>query len=103
MIERLVTAVPAWHGRLRATIRRVGWTLQADMNVVGVAVPGTQLGHPRCIVRAFDAAELFFYRCIDQDPLDFGLLGGGSDESNIGGTPSFVIDVLAIRGNHLAG
>src|SRR4029077_7058498 len=103
MVERLITSIAVWHGRLRATIRRVGRTLQAYMDVVSMAIPGTHLGHPRFIILALNTAELFFYRGIDEDPLDFGLLGRSSDEGDIGRTPSFVIDVLSIRRNQVAG
>src|SRR6266571_2253244 len=103
MVERLITPIALWHGRLRATIRRVGRTLQAHMDVVSMAIPGTHLGHPRSIILALNTAEFFFYRSIDEDPLDFGLLGRCSDEGDIGKAPNFVIDVLSIRCNHVAG
>ena len=102
MIERLITPITAWYGRLRATIRRVGGTLQAHMDVVIMAIPRAHLGHPRFVTGAVNTAELFFYRSIDEDALDFGLLSRGSDEGHIRWTPSFVIDVLSIRRNHVA-
>ncbi|MGC1234683.1 MAG: hypothetical protein WA838_08475, partial [Xanthobacteraceae bacterium] len=69
------------------------------MDVVSMAIPGTHLGHPRSIILALETAEFFFYRSIDQDPRDFGLLGGCSDEGDIGRSPKLVVDVLSIRGN----
>ena len=95
MVEGLITPIALWHGRLRATIRRVGRTLQAYVDVVSMAVPGTHLGHPPFIILALDTAQLFFYRSIDKDPLDFGLLGRCSDEGDIGRSPDFVINVLS--------
>jgi hypothetical protein len=103
MVERLITPITAWDGRLRATIRRVGWTFQAYMDVVSMAIPRTHLRHPRSIILALDSAELFFYRSIGEDPLDFGLLGRRSDEGDIGRAPKFVVDALSIRGNQVAG
>src|SRR5260370_3725235 len=102
MIERLITPITAWHGRLRATIRRVDGTLQAHMDVVIMAIPRAHLGHPRLIILALNAAEFFFYRSIDEDALDLRLLGRSLDEGHIRWTPSFVIDVLSIRGDHIA-
>jgi hypothetical protein len=102
MVERLITAITTWDGWLRATIRRVGRTLQAYVDVVVMPIPGTHLGHPRFVVLVLDTAELFFNCGIDQDSLDFGLLGCCSDEGDIGRTPNFVIDVLSVRCNHVA-
>src|SRR5262249_37616082 len=99
----LFTPITTWHGRLRATIRRVGGTRQAYMDVASMALPGTHLGHPRFIILVLDAAELFFYRGIDEDPRYFWLLGRCSDEGDIGRAPSFVVDLLSIRRNQVAG
>jgi hypothetical protein len=73
------------------------------MDVIGVAIPRAHLGHPRSIILALDTAEFFFYRSIDENPLDLGLLGSCSDEGDVGRTPNFSIDVLSIRGNQIAG
>src|SRR5262249_56138922 len=73
------------------------------MDVVSMAIPGTHLGHPRFIILVLDAAELFFYRGIDEDPRYFWLLGRCSDEGDIGRAPSFVVDLLSIRCNQVAG
>jgi hypothetical protein len=72
------------------------------MDVVIMAIPGTHLGHPRSVILALYAAEFFLYRSIHEDPLDLGLLSRGSDEGHIRWTPSFVIDVLSIRCDHIA-
>jgi len=73
------------------------------MDMVGVAIPRTHLRHPRFIVIAFYPAEFLFYRSIDQDAFDVGLLGCCFDEGDIGSTPIFAIDVLPIHGNQVAG
>jgi hypothetical protein len=71
------------------------------MDVVRVAIPGTDLGHPRRILGAFATAQFFFYRSIDQDSFDFGLLRRRSDERDSGRTPNLVIDVLAVCCNQV--
>jgi hypothetical protein len=73
------------------------------MDVVIMAIPGAHLGHPRSVILALNAAKFFFYRSIDEDALNLRLLSRGSDEGHIRWTPSFVIDVLSIRRNHVAG
>ena len=103
MVERLIAPVTTWDGRLRATIRRVGRTSQAHMDVVSMAILGTHLGHPGFVTLALDTAQFFFYRSIDEDPLDFGLLGCCSDEGDVGRAPDPVIDVLSIRCHQVAG
>ena len=73
------------------------------MDMVGVAIPRTHLGHPRFVVITLNPAEFFFYRCIDENPLDVGLLGCRSNKSDIGRTPIFAIDTFSVRGNQVAG
>src|SRR5690242_15117565 len=102
MIKRLIAPITAWHGRLRATIRRVGGTFQTHMDVVIMAIPWTDLRHPRLVVLALNAAKFFFYRSIHEDALDLRPLSRGSDEGHIRRTPGFVIDVFSIRRNHIA-
>jgi hypothetical protein len=72
------------------------------MDVVIMAIPRAHLGHPRLIILALNAAKFFFYRSIHEDALDLRMLSRGSDEGHIRWTPSFVIDVLSIRCNHVA-
>src|SRR5262245_40112462 len=103
MGERLVTAVYCGHGRLSTTSRRVSRAIEAHMDVVGMAIPRPDLGHPRFILGALAAAQFFFYRSIDQDPFDLGLLRRCSDERDIGRTPKLVIDALSIHGNQVEG
>src|SRR5262245_66685245 len=98
MGERLIAAVAGRHGWLSTTIRRVGGACQTHMDMVCVAIPGAHLGHPGFVLVALDPAELFFYRSIDQDPFDLGLLGGGPDEGDVSGTPDFAIDIFSVRG-----
>jgi hypothetical protein len=69
MVERLIAPVTAWDGRLRATIRRVGGTLQAYMDLVSMAIPGTHLGHPRSII----LAEFFFIAALTRTRSTSGL------------------------------
>jgi len=71
------------------------------MDMVRVTIPRAHLSHPRFVVLALNPTELLFYRRIDQDPFDFGLLGRCSNESYISGSPMFAIDIFAIRSNQL--
>ena len=71
------------------------------MDMVRVTIPRTHLSHPRFVVLALNPTEFLFYRSIDEDPFDFGLLGCCSDESDISIAPIFTIDVFAIRGNQI--
>ena len=73
------------------------------MNMVCMAIPRAHLRHPRLIILAFDTAEFFLYRSIDKDALDLRLLGCCSDECDISGTPSFVINALSICRDQVAG
>src|SRR4029453_6815081 len=73
------------------------------MDVGGVAIPRADLGHPRLILGAFATAQFAFYRSIDQDPFDLGLLRRRSDERDSGRTPNLIIDVLAIRCDQVGG
>src|SRR3974377_306582 len=54
------------------------------MDVVGMAIPGTHLRHPRSIIWALHATEFFFYRSIHEDALNLRLLGRSSDEGHMG-------------------
>jgi hypothetical protein len=73
------------------------------MDMVGVAIPGTHFGHPGFVVVALNPTQFLFYRGIDENPLDVGLFGCGSNKSDIGRTPIFTIDVFSVRGNQVAG
>jgi len=73
------------------------------MDMVIMAIPWAHLGHPGLIILALNAAKFFFYRGIHEDALDFRPLSRGSNQRHIRWTPSFVIDVLSIRRDHIAG
>src|SRR5262245_10929709 len=103
MRKRLIAPIAGRHGWLSATVRRVSRTLEAHMNMVGVAIPGSHLGQPGFIGIALYPAEFFLYRGIDQNPLDLGLLGCCSNKGDISSTPVFTIDVFAVRGNQVDG
>ena len=72
------------------------------MDVVGMAISGTHLRHPRSIIWALHATEFFFNRSIHEDALDLTLFGRSFDEGDIRWTPGFVIDVFSIRRNDVA-
>ena len=71
------------------------------MNMIGVPVPRAHLGHPGFVFITLDPTEFFFYRSIDQDPFDLGLFGSRSDKRDMGRTPDFTVDALAVGGNHV--
>src|SRR5215470_9045700 len=73
------------------------------MDMIGMAIPRTHLRHPRFVVFGLNPAEFFFYRGIDQNPLDVGLLGRRSNKGDIGRTPIFAIDIFPVQGNQVAG
>ena len=73
------------------------------MDMVGVAIPRTHLGHPRFVVIALNPAEFLFYRRIDEHPLNVGLFGCCSNKCDIGRTPIVAIDMFSVRGNQVSG
>ena len=48
-----------------------------------------------------DAAHFFLDRGVDQHAFDFGLLGSGADEGDVGRRPGFRIDVLPVVGDQI--
>jgi hypothetical protein len=71
------------------------------VDVVGVTIPRAHFRHPSFVALALDPTEFFFYRGIDKDPFDFGLLSRCSDESYVSRSPLFTIDIFAIRGDQI--
>src|SRR5262245_47478178 len=71
------------------------------MNMVCVAIPRTHLSHPGFIILASYPAQLFFYCCIDENPLDLGLLSCRSNEGHISSTPLFTVDIFAVRSHEV--
>src|SRR5262245_63165286 len=103
MSKRLIASIAGRHGWLSATVWRVSRTLEAHMNMVGVAIPGSHLGQPGFIGIALYPAEFFLYRGIDQNPLDLGLLGCCSSKGDISSSPVVRIDVFGVRGKRVGG
>ena len=69
--------------------------------MVGVTIPRAHFRHPTFVALALNPTELLFYRSIDENPFDLGLLSRCPDESYVGRTPLSTIDIFAVRHNQI--
>src|SRR5689334_6147186 len=95
-VIELVTAAIALSGRrLWLAIGTVRRTSDADVEVLGMAVPWPHFLQPIAI-RAGLAAQRLLDRGIDEDAGHRRILGGGANERRIGRRPDLRIDIEQI-------
>jgi len=98
-VERLVAAVARRKRILRLTAGVSRRTFDADVEVIVVAPVGAHLVHPGLAPGGL--AQGLLDCGVDEDALDFGLLGGGLDDRRLSGRPMRPVDLEAVLGHHV--
>ena len=98
-VELVTAAVARIRRRLRLAFRTVRRTGDADMKVLGVAIPGPHLGKP-CAISSGLAAQRLLDRGIDEDAGDRQILCSNADELGMRMGPHFRINVEQVGCDH---